>query len=62
MDASPTAVKTEVAKPEFLRQMDAHTLDLSVLLAERRRFLVTAGRRMTAQALTRREPQRRYPI
>ncbi|MGO8889196.1 MAG: Tn3 family transposase [Streptosporangiaceae bacterium] len=62
VEASPAAVKAEVAKLEFLRQMGAHTLDLSVLPAERRRFLATAGRRMTAQALTRREPQRRYPI
>ena len=62
MEASPAAVKAEVAKLEFLRQMGAHTLDLSVLPAERRRFLATAGRRMTAQALARREPQRRYPI
>jgi hypothetical protein len=62
VEASPAAVKAEVAKLEFLRQMGAHTLDLSVLPAERRRFLATAGRRMTAQALARREPQRRYPI
>ena len=62
VEASPAAVKAEVAKLEFLRQMGAHTLDLSVLPTERRRFLATAGRRMTAQALTRREPQRRYPI
>jgi hypothetical protein len=33
-----------------------------VLPAERRRFLATVGRRPTAQALQRREPQRRYPI
>lgn len=62
VEASPAAVKAQVAKLEFLRQMGAHTLDLSVLPAERRRFLATAGRRMTAQALARREPQRRYPI
>ena len=62
VEASPAAVKAEVAKLEFLRQMGAHTLDLSVLPAERRRFLATAGRRMTAQALARREPHRRYPI
>ncbi len=42
--------------------MDAHTLDLSVLPAQRRRFLATVGRRLTAQALQWREPQRRYPI
>jgi hypothetical protein len=62
VEPSPAAVKTEVAKLEFLRDMDAHTLDLSVLPAERRRFLATMGRRLTAQALQRREPERRYPI
>ncbi|WP_405845176.1 hypothetical protein [Streptomyces sp. NBC_01518] len=40
----------------------AHTIDLSVLPAERSRFLTTVGRRLTAQALARREPKRRYPI
>lgn len=62
VEASPAAVKAEIAKLEFLRAMDAHTLDLSVLPAERRRFLATVGRRLTAQALQRREPERRYPI
>jgi len=62
VEASAAAVKAEVAKLEFLRQMGAHTLDLSVLPAERRRFLATMGRRLTAQALQRREPGRRYPI
>ena len=33
-----------------------------MLPAERRRFLATVGRRLTAQALQRRDPQRRYPI
>jgi hypothetical protein len=42
--------------------LDAHTLGLSVLPAERRRFLAAVGRRLTAQALARREPQRRHPI
>ncbi len=62
VEASPAAVKAEIAKLDFLREMDAHTLDLSVLPAERRRFLATMGRRLTAQALQRREPERRYPI
>ncbi len=62
VEASPAAVKAEVAKLMFLRGLDAHTLDLSVLPAERRRFLATVGRRLTGQALQRREPQRRYPI
>ncbi|GAA2637873.1 hypothetical protein SMC26_23175 [Actinomadura fulvescens] len=50
VEASPTAVKAEIAKLEFLRGMDAHRLDLSVLRAERRRFLATVGHRLTAQA------------
>ena len=62
VEASPAAVKAEVAKLVFLRGLGADTLDLSVLPAERRRFLATAGRRLTAQALERRDPQRRYPI
>ncbi|MBN9739351.1 Tn3 family transposase [Pseudonocardia sp. P1] len=62
VEASPAAVKAEVAKLEFLRSMGADTLDLSVLPAERRRFLATVGRRLTTQALERRDRQRRYPI
>ena len=60
--ASPAAVKGELEKLAYLRRLDAHTLDLSALPAERRRFLAGVGRRLTAQALQRREPQRRYPI
>lgn len=62
VEASAAAVKAEIGKLEFLRELGAHTLDLSVLPAERRRFLATIGRRLTAQALARREPERRYPI
>lgn len=62
VEASPAAVKAEVAKLEFLRGLGADALDLSGLPAERRRFLATVGRRLTAQALERRDPQRRYPI
>jgi hypothetical protein len=62
VEASPAAVKAEVAKLAFLRGLGADVLDLSVLPAERRRFLATVGRRLTAQALERRDPQRRYPI
>jgi hypothetical protein len=61
-EASAAAVKAEVGKLLYLRGLDAHRLDLSVLPAERRRFLAAVGRRLTAQALARREPQRRYPI
>ncbi|MGH3235698.1 MAG: DUF4158 domain-containing protein, partial [Streptosporangiaceae bacterium] len=60
--SSPAAVKTELGKLACLRRLDAHTLDLPVLPAGRRRFLAGAGRRLTGQALSRREPERRYPI
>jgi Domain of unknown function (DUF4158)/Tn3 transposase DDE domain len=60
--ASPAAVKAELEKLAFLRGMDAHTLDLSALPAERRRFLAGVGQRLTAQHLARREDARRYPI
>ncbi|MEU3352842.1 hypothetical protein [Streptomyces sp. NPDC037389] len=62
MQASPNSVGGEVEKLKFLRGLDAHTLDMSVLPAERRRHLAQIGRRLTAQALVRREPNRRHPI
>jgi len=60
--ATPGAVKTELEKLAYLRGMEAHAMDLSGLPAERRRFLAGIGRRSSAQALARREEQRRYPI
>ena len=62
VDATAAAVKTSIEKLVYLRGMDAHRLDLSMLPAERRRFLATVGRRSTNQALERRDPDRRYPI
>ena len=62
MEATAKAVKTSIEKLLHLRKMDAHTLDLSMLPTERRRFLATVGRRSTGQALERRDPDRRYPI
>lgn len=62
VEAWAAAVCNEVEKLGFVRGLGADTLDLSVLPAERRRFLVTLGRRLTGQALERRDPQRRYPI
>lgn len=59
---SPEAIKAEIAKLRFLRGIGAEDLDMSVLPAERRRFLASVGRRSTAQMLARREPERRYPI
>ncbi|MFZ0118960.1 MAG: DUF4158 domain-containing protein [Pseudonocardiaceae bacterium] len=61
VDATASAVKTSIEKLTWLRNMDAHLLDLSMLPNERRRFLATVGRRSTVQALERRM-ERRYPI
>ena len=55
-------MKDELEKLAFLRGMDAHTIDLSVLPAERRRFLAGVGRRLTPQHLARRDDGRRYPV
>lgn len=49
--SSPSAVKAKLEKLAYLRRLDAHTLDLSMLPAERRRFLAGVGRRLTGQAL-----------
>jgi hypothetical protein len=62
VQASPNSVGGEVEKLKFLRGLDADTLDMSALPAERRRHLAQIGRRLTAQALVRREPNRRHPI
>jgi TnpA family transposase len=61
VEATASAVKTSIEKLAWLRNMDAHYLDLSVLPNERRRFLAAVGRRSTVQALERRG-ERRYPI
>ncbi|WP_405389046.1 Tn3 family transposase [Streptomyces sp. NBC_01102] len=62
VQGSPTSVKGEVEKLLFLRGLGSDVLDLSALPAERRRYLAQIGRRLTAQALVRREPNRRHPI
>ena len=62
VEATATAVNATVERLRYLRGLDAHNLDLSMLPAERRRFLAAVGRRSTNQALERRDPQRRYPI
>lgn len=61
VEASATAVKAEVEKLVFLRNLGADELDMSVLPAERRRFLATVGRRLTGQALERRDPAAARP-
>lgn len=47
VDATPMAIKQAIDKLMWVRAMDAHTLDLSMLAAERRRFWPrsAAGRR-----------------
>ncbi len=60
--SSSPAAKAELEKRDYLRRLDAHTLDLSALPEQQRRFLAGVGRRLTGQALQRREPERRYPI
>ncbi|MFE4799822.1 DUF4158 domain-containing protein [Streptomyces sp. NPDC056708] len=62
VQGSPASVKGEVEKLLFLRGLGADALDLSALPAERRRYLAQIGRRLTAQALVRRVPNRRHPI
>ncbi|WSY58331.1 DUF4158 domain-containing protein [Nocardia sp. NBC_00881] len=59
VEASAAAVRAEVDKLAFLRGLGADRLDMSVLPAERRRLLAGMGRRLTPQALERRDPQRR---
>jgi hypothetical protein len=56
--ATPAVVKSELDKFAFPRGMDAHTLSLSALPVERRRFLAGVGRRLTPQHL---EPRRGSP-
>jgi hypothetical protein len=41
--SSPAAVKAELEKLDYLRRLDAHTLDLAALPEQRRRFLAGAG-------------------
>ena len=62
VEATAKSVQTSIDKLKYLRTLDAHTLDLSMLPTERRRFLAVVGRRSTAQALERRDGNRRYPI
>ncbi len=49
VEATASAVLTSVGKLTYLRNLDAHTMDLSMLPAERRRFLATVGRRSTCR-------------
>jgi hypothetical protein len=59
---SPGGVKTELEKLAYLRRLDAHELDLSMLPDQRRRWLARIADRSTAQQLARRDPVVRHPI
>lgn len=48
---SPTAIKGEVDKVLFLRGLEVHSLDLSMVPESRRRQLAGMGRRLRTQAL-----------
>lgn len=61
VEATAAAAKLAIEKLLFLRGMDAHQLDLSMLAREQRRFLATLGRHSTVQGLQRRG-ERRFPI
>ncbi|GII94365.1 DDE transposase [Sinosporangium siamense] len=60
-DASAASVKTSIDKLLWLRGVDAHRMDLSMLPNERRRFLAQVARRSTSQGLERRK-DRKFPI
>ncbi|MFG1688016.1 DUF4158 domain-containing protein [Nonomuraea sp. NPDC049269] len=60
-DASATSLKTAIDKLTWLRAIDAHQMDVSVLPNERRRFLAQVARRSTNQGLERRK-ERKFPI
>ncbi|GIH97778.1 DDE transposase [Planobispora siamensis] len=60
-DASAAAVKSAIDKLAWLRGIDAHRIDVSVLPNERHRFLAQVARRSTGQGLERRQ-ERKFPI
>jgi TnpA family transposase len=59
---SPIGIKGELDKIRFLRGLGVDTLDVSVIPESRRRQMAAVGRRLRAQALQRRGPDKRYPM
>jgi Domain of unknown function (DUF4158)/Tn3 transposase DDE domain len=59
---SPSGIKGELDKVGFLRGMGVDSLDVSVIPEARRRQLAAVGRRLRAQAIQRRDPDKRYPL
>lgn len=60
--SAPEAIKAEILKLNYLRQLGADQLDLSSIPPERLRQLATLGRRCTPKALREMSRERRYPI
>lgn len=60
--SSPEAIKAEIAKLSYLRELGADRLDLSAIPPERLRQLATVGRRSTPKALRAMAAERRYPV
>jgi TnpA family transposase len=60
--AAPEAIKAEVAKLAYLRELGADRIDLSLIPPERARQLAGVGRRSKPKALRSMAPERRHPI
>lgn len=60
--SSPDAIKAEIAKLDYLRELGVDGVDLSAIPPERLRQLATVGRRSTPKALRAMAPERRHPI
>src|SRR5207342_3514922 len=58
---TPDAIRMELRKLEFVRNLGAHRWDLSALNPNRLKFLSRVARRSTNQQLQRSAPERRYP-
>jgi Domain of unknown function (DUF4158) len=59
---SPSGIKGELDKIRFLRGLGVDTLGVALIPESRRRQMAAIGRRLRAQALQRRDPDKRYPI
>ena len=62
VSSTPDAIKAEVAKLAYLRQLGADRVDLSALPPERARQLAAVGRRSKPKDLRAMAPERRHPI
>lgn len=60
--SSPEAIKAEVAKLGYLKELGADRIDLSAIPPERARQMAGVGRRSKPKALRAMAPERRHPI